>query len=100
MLARASFYKQSDDVVVEFLLRSASPVAVLASRDGRRHVRRKPKSMPASMSAANPTSLPPPGGFRELGKFGETFLKNYRKHARGRWANCMSIEVKSAAIIR
>jgi hypothetical protein len=27
------------------------------------------------MSAANPTSLPPPGGFRELGKLGEFFFK-------------------------
>ena len=43
MLARASFQKQSDDVVEEFLLRSSSTVAVLASRDGRRHERRKPQ---------------------------------------------------------
>jgi hypothetical protein len=37
------FLKQPGDVAVEFFLRSASPVAVLASRNGRRHERRKPQ---------------------------------------------------------
>ena len=71
-----------------FTIRRRSQVSlflarVLATRQARQHI----------------GTLPPPGGFRELGKLGEIFFK-HRKLARGRWANRMGIEVKSAAIIR
>ena len=83
MLALASFKKQSDDVVVEFLLRSASPVAVLASRDDRRHERRKPQVDAGPHERRKPHVAACLGGFGSWGSWVRVFLKNKRSIREG-----------------